>query len=303
MARPKVIVLMATFNGVKWIEEQVKSILNQEGVFVQLVISDDNSTDGTYEWLESVTKQDERVTLLPRGSSNQKGAAGNFYHLLRTIETHETCFYALSDQDDIWYPTKLVEQCKILSEYHFEATSSNVNATWPDGTIHLINKSQRQRRYDYFFESAGPGCSYCFNAHVLSLVKQYLKGRQKTELPNLHDWFIYAVCRVNEIRWWIDPKPQLAYRQHHHNQVGAHAGWFASWTRFKVILKGDYRAEVNKLADLLGQSHSDQTKSFCQRLIRLKLADRWFLLTHAHQLRRKKQDRLILAILIMCCIY
>lgn len=303
MARPTVVVLMATFNGMKWIGEQVNSILNQEDVFVRLVVSDDNSTDGTYEWLESLAKQDERIILLPRESSQQKGAAGNFYHLLGNVEFDETCFYALSDQDDIWYSTKLIEQYKILSERHYEATSSNVNALWSDGSIHLIKKSQRQRRYDYFFESAGPGCSYCFNAHVLSLIKQYLQSRQKTELPNLHDWFIYAVCRVNEIKWWIDPKPQLAYRQHHHNEVGAHAGWLASWARFKVILRGDYRREVNKLAKIFGQDHSDQIKSLCQRLIRLNLADRWFLFKHAHQLRRKKQDRLILAILIMCCIY
>ena len=81
MELPKVTVLMATFNGIRWVKEQIESIKLQKSVHVNLVISDDGSTDGTYEWLEELARTNENIELHCNNSST-RGAAGNFYHCL-----------------------------------------------------------------------------------------------------------------------------------------------------------------------------------------------------------------------------
>jgi len=63
---PSVTVLMATFNGMPYLLDQVTSILNQVGVDVHLLVSDDQSSDGTWEWLLGKAADDSRVQLLPR---------------------------------------------------------------------------------------------------------------------------------------------------------------------------------------------------------------------------------------------
>ena len=81
----KVAVLLATYNGMKWIEEQVESILGQKNVDVRLVISDDGSIDGTYNFVKKLAESDARVTLLSDHSAIQ-GAGKNFYRLIRQAD-------------------------------------------------------------------------------------------------------------------------------------------------------------------------------------------------------------------------
>src|SRR5215475_12832517 len=102
---PKVLTLMASFNGARWITDQVDSILQQVNVEAHLVISDDGSTDDTWQRLQTRVAA-ERVRLLaspaPTGS-----AAQNFFSLIRANSAADCDFVALSDQDDLWEPDKL----------------------------------------------------------------------------------------------------------------------------------------------------------------------------------------------------
>ena len=81
-SNPTVAVLLAAFNGIKWIEEQIESILNQKDVNLDIYISIDLSNDGTYEWCEELAIKNSNVNILPYG--NHFGSAGkNFFRLIK----------------------------------------------------------------------------------------------------------------------------------------------------------------------------------------------------------------------------
>ena len=155
----KIAVLLASYNGVKYIKEQVDSILNQKEVDVTIFISDDLSTDKTIEYLQDIYKDFKNIVYLPSGSKFG-GAGKNFFRLIRDVDFSSFDFISFVDQDDIWYDDKLIRAINTIKDKQIDAYSSNVLAFWEDGKEMIINKSSLQARYDYIFEAAGPGCTY-----------------------------------------------------------------------------------------------------------------------------------------------
>lgn len=105
VSTPKVLVLMTTYNGQKYVAEQIESILNQQGVEVELRICDDCSTDDTYSVLEAVAAENLNVRV--SCNTRNKGVIRNFMDLIYTCDAQAYDYVAISDQDDIWYPNKL----------------------------------------------------------------------------------------------------------------------------------------------------------------------------------------------------
>ena len=244
---PKVCVLMATHNGRHWIEEQLASILNQHGVQVDVWISDDASSDGLPQWLAERARQDGRLHVLQHGR-RFGSAAGNFYYLLAHAPTQQYPYFALADQDDVWHLDKLQRHLELLESSQVDAVSSDVMAFWPSGRQVLIKKSDPQRRWDFLFEPPGPGCSFLMRASVVercnaTIAKLTAAG---IELLPFHDWMIYVVARASGMRWLIDARPSLQYRQHDRNEVGAHVGWRAARIRLRSLFRGDYRRLVER---------------------------------------------------------
>jgi len=299
----KVAVLMATHNGLDWIEEQVDSILNQAGVEVKLIISDDASSDGTLDWLQTLASKDTRVTLLP--SAERAGSAGrNFYRLIQDARFDDCDFVAFVDQDDIWKLDKLSRQICILDHTGAEAVSSNVIAFWPNGRQKLINKSQPQRKFDYVFESAGPGCTFLMKPKCLKLVQMQLERAGKAKDVELHDWLVYAICRASGLRWVIDSQPTLMYRQHYTNVIGANSGLKAILSRLAKIRSGWYRNEVTKIACVVSEiSKSPELVRLSTIISKKTLCSRLGLLDYVFSSRRKLTDRLSLGFYILFGIF
>ncbi|MFJ1253093.1 glycosyltransferase [Cupriavidus sp. CuC1] len=295
----QVAVLMATYNGRSWIEEQVCSILNQRGVVVMLVVSDDLSTDGTWEWLQELAAQDQRVRLLPH-VGRFGGAAKNFFRLIRDVDFSCYDYIALADQDDVWHDDKLKVAHESIVEGRYAAYSGNVTAFWPDGRQLLINKAQPQRKYDFLFEAAGPGCSYVLRVSAALGFKEFLqKNWLAVNEVALHDWLIYAWFRANRMGWYIDERPKIQYRQHGGNQVGANQGLRAMRGRLKMIRSGWYRVEISRIASLLAAQLSELPASIPAR----GEVPRLFLLRHITEVRRRVRDRLVFLFAIMLGFY
>lgn len=140
MKRPRIAVLLAAYNGVHWLPEQVTSILEQEDVDVALFISVDSSDDGTEAWCEALQASNPAVTVLPLGL-RFGGAGKNFFRLLHDVELASFDAISLADQDDIWYPDKLARAYQYIAQGN-DAYSSNVLAFWPDGREMLVEKHQ-----------------------------------------------------------------------------------------------------------------------------------------------------------------
>jgi rhamnosyltransferase len=156
---PKVAVLLAAYNGMQWIKEQIDTVFNQQNVDVTIYISVDLSTDGTYKWAEQLAEKHTNVVLLPYGE-RFGGAGPNFFRLVKDVEFSGFDAVSFADQDDIWHPEKLAKAYSKIATGQCDVYSSNVTAFWADGRECLIKKSQPQKKLDHFFEAAGPGCTY-----------------------------------------------------------------------------------------------------------------------------------------------
>jgi rhamnosyltransferase len=248
---PKVTVLLATFNGRRHVEEQVKTIFGQREVDVRLVISDDGSVDGTHKLVRGWAEADGRVTLLPVARAGS--AAKNFYRLLLDAPLDGADFVALSDQDDLWHPDKLSRAVTLLRQAGAAGYSSNVVAVYPDGREHLVRKSQPQRRWDHLFSSAGPGCTYVVRASHLPALRDRLKvARAAADVVEFHDWLVYAWFRQHGLPWVIDDWPSMRYRQHGENVLGANTGPRAAARRAFETLGGGPLRQVDSLAEFIG---------------------------------------------------
>ena len=285
---PSVAVLLAAYNGIEWIEEQASSILSQKSIFIEIFISVDLSNDKTHEWCQDLAAKNTHINILPYGE-RFGGAAKNFFRLIRDVDFSYFDYIALSDQDDIWYSGKLHHAIRTIEQDDLDGYSSDVIAFWSNGREELVQKSFPQKKLDYFFEAAGPGCTYVLKQQSAQKFKKFLINNwEHVNLVELHDWMIYAYFRSQGMKWKIDDKPLMLYRQHDHNQFGLNFGLKAYLDRFFKIRTKWYRNEVQKVADLLNR--------VSEKKISLK---RSFLIKNFWNLRRRPRDAIILLFVII----
>ena len=98
---PKIAVLLTVYNGRAWMEDQIESILLQKVVNIDLYISIDLSTDGSYERCLELARKNNNIKILPYGD-RFGGAALNFFRLIRDVDFTNYDFISLADHDDIW---------------------------------------------------------------------------------------------------------------------------------------------------------------------------------------------------------
>ncbi len=285
---PTVAVYLAAFNGVRYLPQQLDSILGQTGVALTVFVSIDQSSDGTEKWFEQKAHADSRLVLLPCGEIFG-GAAPNFFRLIREVEVSTFDFVAFADQDDIWLPGKLQRAVNCLTETNADGYSSDIYAFWESGRSAYIKKSFPQRQWDFLFESAGPGCTFVMRQTLAEPLQAAVRNMQnQMKEVGLHDWFTYAFARANHHPWIIDAYPSLMYRQHGDNQVGVNNGISAMVWRARKVLSGWGLNQARLIAQLVGLGASDFV---CQwqcggRRAMLGLA------MQARQCRRKPVDRL-----------
>jgi rhamnosyltransferase len=289
---PSVAVCLAAFNGLRYLQPQVDSIFEQTEVDITLFVSVDRSTDGTEEWFRSLQSRNARVVLLPCGESFG-GAARNFFRLLHEVDFSPFEYVAYADQDDIWLPGKLQRAVELLSEQGADGYSSDIVAFWESGRSRYIKKSYPQKRWDYLFESAGPGCTFVFTQVLATKIKNVIQeNSQKVLDVGLHDWFTYAFARANGHKWVIDAYASLRYRQHGQNQVGVNAGVAALVWRAKKVLNGWGLNQARLISELVGVGQQEFVRQWSG-------GGRWSMLRLAMQsahCRRKPGDRIWFAL-------
>lgn len=285
---PSVAVLMATFNGARWLDEQISSILRQDGVNPRILVSDDMSEEATLSMLTSRHEAGD-LELLPRGRKFGN-ANRNFMHLIRTAPVADADFVAFADQDDIWVEQKLARAISQLKATGGHAYSSDVLAFWPDGKQHRIVKATPQTELDHLFESPGPGCTFVFPASTFHQLRAWaLEAGYELDDAKVHDWLLYAWARERGLTWTIDDFPGLLYRQHGGNEIGANHGWKAALRRFSELRSGGYRCDVLQIARAVGHQSRDM-----ERLSRFSAMDRLMLMLRARHFRRLPRDVAVL---------
>lgn len=295
LANPRIAVLLAAYNGMQWIETQLNSILEQQGVCLTVFISVDQSIDDTLALCKRLAAENPCIRVLSYGEYFG-GAARNFFRILYEVDFSKFDYICFADQDDIWLPDKLSRAHEMLSSTGADAYSSNVVAFWPDGRKVFIEKSQGQVQWDFLFEAAGPGCTYVLCKELGCALQGLLKSRWiDVQKVGLHDWFAYAFARSNGYRWVIDDYAGMLYRQHEQNQVGVNQGWQASLHRARKIFSGWGLAQSVLIAELVGLSD----EPFVKRWSGGSRADLLWLAFHAWQCRRRVRDKIIFALSCM----
>ena len=291
---PSVRVLLATFNGDRWLEEQIASLRAQAGVRVSVIASDDGSTDRTVAILEAAASPDTFV-VLPKSATRFGNAHRNFMRLVRDAPLEDADWFAFSDQDDLWLPDKLRHAIGVLAATGADAYGADVTAFWPDGRRRLLVKSQPQRRFDHVFESAGPGCTFVFRRPAFIELQRWVSTHfEALQGVKVHDWLVYAYAREHGWRWIIDDVPLLLYRQHERNEAGANTGWRGALPRLRNVAQGRFRRDALAIGELVGVQ-----AEVLDRLRRMAFADRLWLARHAREFRRSSRDAAVLALLFL----
>jgi rhamnosyltransferase len=289
---PKFLVLLAACNGSNWLGDQFNSILNQINADVVFYISVDRSIDGTEILVDEYAKILQNVIVLPHGHQFG-GAARNFFRLLRDVDLSDCDYLAFADQDDIWPIDKLQRAHQVLQETHADGYSSNVTAFWPDGRQMLIEKSQPQRRWDFLFEAAGPGCTYVLRRQLAMALQTLVRQRwDSIQDVGLHDWLAYAFARANGFGWVIDDYAGMLYRQHANNQVGVNVGLRAARHRAVKVLSGWGLKQAALIAELVGLGDDPFVKRWAKGQGRTGLC--WLAL-QAKECRRRQRDQVLFA--------
>ena len=286
-SKAKVAILLAAYNGMKYLDKQVSSILDQQNTDITLYINIDKSEDGTEEYIGELADKNKNIKVLAIGKKF-KSASKNFYHLIKNIEFKNYDFIGLADQDDIWDKKKIISAIEKLNFTESDGYSSNVTAFWGNKKTIKINKSQKQKKYDYYFESPGPGCTFLMrNKLVVAIQKFILSNEILVNDFQHHDWFLYAYARKNGFKWCIDKRSFMLYRQHESNELGVNIGLKAFLKRLKQVFSGEAVRKHLQLSQMLDFKTFKISNS--QKISRSESLNFFF---NAELFRRKKSDQI-----------
>ena len=243
MENYRIAILMATYNGEKYLKEQIDSIISQTCQDWHLYIHDDGSKDSTIAIIKDyICQYPDSITLLdypPQG-----GACKNFLSLLERVEAP---YYMFCDQDDVWLPEKIEKSFCKIQEIEEKSSSKtpiiiNTDLTIVDEHLHTICESfwsheriipNWLRTYDdHAAVYSATGCTMLFNHKTKEIVKHPYK------YATMHDaWVNLSVAAVNGVICYL-PESFILYRQHRQNTQGTRDPYtFTLKYRLRHILK------------------------------------------------------------------
>lgn len=226
-------ILMATYNGERYLDEQIRSIIAQTCQDWHLYIHDDGSIDNTVGIIkEYVSQYPHQITLLDYPT--QGGACLNFMSMLEQVDAP---YYMFCDQDDVWLPQKIMTEYRTMKEIEKEQPETpiivNSDLTVVDENLKCICHSFWEfsginthflRNYaDYAANNAVTGCTMLFN----KAVKRVIKHTYKEAL--MHDsWITLSVAAAKGTIDYI-PQQLVLYRQHGNNTLGVRSVKELTW--------------------------------------------------------------------------
>ena len=296
----RITVLLATYNGRRWLPEQLASILDQQDVAVRVIALDDGSSDGTVEWLAERASDDSRITVLP-SEAPSGSASTNFYRLIARADIANADLIAFADQDDIWMPGKLARHAGLIAS-GADGVSSSITSFDIDGHRRLVKKSYPQRGFDFLTESPGPGSTFLMKPELFGLVKSVLARDDLARTAEFHDSLVYAIARSHSLKWRIDPESTVDYRQHDSNVMGSNIGWASALARLALVRSHSHREQAILHARVGLGVASAEVRPGLERMLTLmtsgRLRDRFTLAMSASSMRRRPRDRWIIGLLI-----
>lgn len=289
----KTLIILASYNGEAYILQQIESILSQEVVDLDIIVFDDHSTDDTVSILNEFCKTHHNITLIV--NKEQSGsAAKNFCNSIKQIPEKRISKYdyiALSDQDDIWLPNKLLSAIDKLSKSKASLYASNLTI-WDEKTNKksLLKKDYPQKKFDFLFEGGSAGCTYVFTSNFAVDFRNKLFDIDYENWNYFsHDWLIYFFARVIGAKVMIDNLAAIDYRIHRanvHGQMNTNS-FTALKKRFNFVLNGWYIEQIKGFKQLL-MSDSKEIRIY-NLYVSNWFSRLWVLLRYNFSLMRSKR--------------
>lgn len=214
----KNIVLLSTYNGEKYLKDQLDSLLSQSVMPSKIFIRDDGSTDSTKEIIIDYCQRKKRLFKVDFGENI--GVTKSFFSLINDAPKGD--YYFLCDQDDVWFDYKIERANEVLSKY------DNTIPTLYIGRFILTDEKLKKIDYDLpkvysytdFCHSlmyhSGSGNTFCFNEAAR---KEIMKFDFKNCKYGLHDSLIHKIIAMKG-KVIVDDFKSLYYRQHGDNLIG-----------------------------------------------------------------------------------
>ena len=216
----KIDILLATYNGSKYLHEQLDSILSQSYGNINVIIRDDGSSDNTVMIIKEYEQKDNRVKLLSDNLGNL-GFVRNFEELMKNSTSEYLMF---SDQDDIWYNNKVetsYKRIKAIEEKNGKScpilvhTNSKImNYETRTKSLFILDYAKNSSFENSFFNFFVQGSTMLINE---SLKREALPFSKEVYL---HDRYLHLIAEFIGIRSYIDV-PTMDYRQHSNNEIGS----------------------------------------------------------------------------------
>jgi len=237
----KVCLLLSTYNGEKYLQEQLDSIFSQQNVDVLLVVRDDGSRDNTLDILR-YNIEDGKNIIMPselNGYHCANGVGSSYMQLLcYALNNYKTYnYFGFADQDDVWLPQKVKKAISMLDKKNNPSKLYFSKKTIVDENLHVCGEDVvrfQNNLCDYLSTNDAFGCTMVFSKKLAEIVLSY---QDILQMPFYHDIDVFNIAAVSATDIVLDNNSYILYRQHGDNDAGVNTKTLISWKNIKKIFK------------------------------------------------------------------
>lgn len=296
----KVVIIMSTYNGEKYIAEQIDSLINQTYKNIEILIRDDGSKDKTIEIIKKYQEKNPNI-ILKEGEN--KGFINSFFELLNMADT-KAKYFAYCDQDDVWMEDKIERAVSFMEKSN---SSKPVlyfsNSDYYDGNMNFLKTAEKNKVYNFrnsLVECVTQGMTMVINRTAKELI---VNNRPQNCL--FHDWWTYMICSgFGEIIY--DNKSLVKYRRHNKSvTVEGKSKWQLFKWRVKNFFIENSLKEIKKQWIDYKNFYYDKLSKKDQKLINLFAREKYNLFValkktfYPKRFRRKLIDELSVRFLLL----
>lgn len=295
----KVAVIMSTYNGEKYIREQLDSILNQTYENIELVVRDDGSKDKTVKIVEAYQKKHGNIKLI---TGKNLGFMKSFFELLNLVEAD---YYSYADQDDVWLPNKI--ELAVNSLDKLDDSKPNMafsNSDYYDIQMNFMHEGDNKNKKPSFLNSLYE----CISQGMTMVINKTARDYIINNVPKkcfFHDWWTYMICTgMGNVAH--DDVVTVKYRRAKTNQTVEGQGFFAilKWRIKNLFVKNgmdDIKSQITIYKNTFYDKLSDKDKKILNifntpKYNFFKALRKAF---YPHRVRRKIVDDISLRILFI----
>ncbi len=290
-----VAILLSTYNGEKYIKEQIDSLINQTYKNVHIYVRDDGSTDKTL----SIIKEYKNITII---EGENKGFIKSFFELLEKVDNVD--YYSFCDQDDVWREDKVERSVEMLSK--LDESKPNLffsNSDYYDIDLNFVAHGEKYKVYNFrnsLVECVSQGMTMCINK-----VTRDMLVKNKPQNCISHDCYIYMLC-AGLGQMVYDDEALVKYRRHT-KSVTAEGKNFIElqiW-RIKKFLLSDSLDLIRKQIIEFGNLYREELKEEDKKVLSLFMEEKYsFILSikkafYPKKFRKKLSDEILLRILFI----